>query len=138
MAHSATTLPLPAFYDPRHAADWAYRPDLLQLFEQAAPWRSGHGIRPAGSDRTKLALLLIDVQKDFCFPEGSLYVGGRSGRGALDDNDRIARFLYANLGRITDVTCTLDTHFPYQIFFPSFWLDRDERPLGPHREISTE
>ena len=83
-------------------------------------------------------LLLIDVQKDFCFPEGSLYVGGRSGRGAMDDNDRIARFVYRNLARLTEITCTLDTHFPFQIFFPSFWLDREGAPLTAHREITTD
>jgi nicotinamidase-related amidase len=131
-------LPVPSFYDPARAADWGYRPDLQKLFEEAPAWRARHGIRPSGSDKTKIHLLLIDVQKDFCFPQGTLYVGGRSGRGALEDNDRIARFVYANLGRLTDVTCTLDTHFPYQIFFPSFWLDRDDRPLGPHREITTD
>ncbi len=51
-------------------------------------------------------LLLIDVQKDFCFPEGSLYVAGRSGRGAIDDSRRIAEFVYRNLGAITDITTT--------------------------------
>jgi nicotinamidase-related amidase len=134
----ANPLPAPAFYQPRHAGDWNYRPDVQRLFEEAGPWRARHGIRPSGSDTTKIELLLIDVQKDFCFPEGTLYVGGRSGTGAIEDNDRIARFVYSNLGLITDITCTLDTHFPYQIFFPSFWLDRDDRPLGPHREIGTD
>jgi nicotinamidase-related amidase len=131
-------LPLPSFYDPARAAQWGYGPDLQQLFEEAPAWRSRHAIRPSGSDKARIHLLLIDVQKDFCFPEGTLYVGGRSGRGALEDNDRIARFVYANLGLLTDVTCTLDTHFPYQIFFPSFWLDREDRPLTPHREITAE
>jgi nicotinamidase-related amidase len=131
-------LPIPAFYEARHAAEWGYRPDAQRVFEEAGRFRTQHGVRPSGSDRTRIQLLLIDVQKDFCFPEGTLYVGGRSGRGAIDDNDRIARFVYRNLGLITDVTCTMDTHFPYQIFFPSFWLDRDDRPLGPHREITTE
>jgi nicotinamidase-related amidase len=131
-------LPAPAFYDPGHASQWGYRPDLQKIFEESAPWRARHGVKPAGSDKTKIHLLLIDVQKDFCFPEGTLYVGGRSGRGALEDNDRIARFVYANLGQLTDVTCTLDTHFPYQIFFPSFWLDGGDRPLTPHREITAE
>jgi nicotinamidase-related amidase len=138
MTTEAGGLPIPPFYDPIHAASWAYRPDLQKLFEEAARWRARHAILPAGSDRTKIHVLLVDLQKDFCFPEGTLYVGGRSGRGALDDNDRIARFIYANLGLLTDVTCTLDTHFPYQIFSPSFWLDRDDCPLGPHREITTE
>ena len=131
------TLPLPPFYDPRHAESYDYRPDSLALFEQAAAWRERYGIKPSAGDETRVHLLLIDVQKDFCFPEGTLYVGGRSGRGAIEDNDRLARFIYANLSKLTHVTCTMDTHFPFQIFFPSFWLARDGAPLGPHREIVT-
>jgi nicotinamidase-related amidase len=132
------SLPLPTFYDSRHAGQWDYRPDAGRLFEEAARHRTQHAVRPAGSDKAKVHLLLIDAQKDFCFPAGSLYVGGRSARGAIDDNDRIARFIYGQLGRITEITCTLDTHFPYQIFFPSFWLDKEGRPLTAHREITTD
>ncbi|HEV2130650.1 MAG TPA: hypothetical protein VGR27_06085, partial [Longimicrobiaceae bacterium] len=91
---------------------------------------------PAPEDARKIHLLLIDVQKDFCFPEGALYVGGRSGRGAIEDNDRLARFIYRNLGLITETTCTMDTHFPYQIFFPSFWLGEDDLPPAAHQEIT--
>ena len=130
--------PIPAFYDPRHATEWSYRPDHARLFADAVAYRDKHRIKPSGSDRARVHLLLIDVQKDFCFPEGTLYVGGRSGTGAMDDSDRIARFIYQNLPLITDVTCTMDTHFPYQIFFPSFWLDTNDRPLAAHREISTD
>ncbi len=132
------SLPVPAFYEPQNAGSWGYRPDVGRLFEEATAFRARHNVRPSGSDRTKVHLLLIDVQKDFCFPEGALYVGGRSGRGAIEDSDRIARFVYRNLGVLTDITCTLDTHFPYQIFFASFWLDRNDRPLAAHREIATD
>jgi nicotinamidase-related amidase len=132
------TLPLPPFYQPRNAEAYEYRPDQLEIFGQAGPWRERHRIPPAGADKSKVHLLLIDVQRDFCFPQGTLYVGGRNGRGAMEDNDRIAQFIYRNLPHLTDVTCTMDTHFPFQIFFPSFWLDRDDRPLGPHREITTD
>lgn len=131
-------LPVPSFYDPRNARSWSYRPDAQLLFEEAGRWRARHALPAAGTDRRKVHLLLIDVQKDFCFPEGTLYVGGRSGTGAMDDNDRIARFVYRSLARLTELTCTLDTHFPFQIFFPSFWLDRDGAPLTPHREVTTE
>jgi nicotinamidase-related amidase len=129
------TLPLPPFYDPARAADARYAPDPSAVFAAAADWRRAHDVKPSGSDKRSLHLLLIDVQKDFCFPEGSLYVGGRSGRGAIDDSRRIAEFVYRNLGALTNVTTTLDTHFAFQIFFPSFWLDAAGAPLQPFREI---
>ena len=138
MRAAANELEVPSFYDPENARRWSYRPDPQALFEEAGRWRARHAVPPSGTDRRNVHLLLVDLQKDFCFPEGTLYVGGRSGHGAVDDNDRIARFVYRNLARLTEITCTLDTHFPFQIFFPSFWLDREDMPLTPHREITTD
>jgi nicotinamidase-related amidase len=132
-----TDLPLPSFYDPRNAERWAYAPDQQGLFTAAAAWRRQHDVKPAASDRDNVHLLLIDVQKDFCFPEGSLYVAGRSGRGAVDDSRRIAELIYKNLGTITNITTTMDTHFAYQIFCASFWVTGDDQPVSPHREITT-
>jgi nicotinamidase-related amidase len=131
-------LPIPSFFDPKHAADWSYRPDAAQLATAASGWRAQHKLKPSAADETRVHLLLIDVQKDFCFPEGTLYVAGRSGRGAIDDSRRIAEFVYRNLGSITDITTTLDTHLAYQIFFPSFWLDRTDQPLTPFRTITSD
>jgi nicotinamidase-related amidase len=131
-------LPLPVFFDPRRAAGWSYRPDAAGLAAAATPWRAQHAIRPAAADERRVHLLLIDVQKDFCFPEGTLYVAGRSGTGAIDDSRRIAELIYRNLGTITDITTTLDTHLAYQIFFPSFWLDRADQPLAAHRTITAD
>jgi len=129
-------LPLPPFHDPRNAGRWAYRPDEGRLVQDAEAWRHAHQLKPAAADELNVHLLLIDVQKDFCFPEGSLYVAGRSGQGAVDDTCRIAEFIYRNLGVLTNVTTTLDTHFAYQIFFPAFWVGKDGRMLTAHREIS--
>jgi nicotinamidase-related amidase len=131
-------LPNPAHYDPAHAASWSYRPDDTSVAAAAAAWRAAHGIRPAAADEHRIHLLLIDVQKDFCFPEGSLYVAGRSGTGAVDDSRRIAELIYRNLGAITDITTTMDTHFAYQIFFPAFWVDAADQPLTPHRVITSD
>lgn len=132
----ASELPVPSFYDPAQAASYAYRPDAAALLPAATDWRREHGLQPAAADSRRVHLLLIDAQKDFCFPEGSLYVGGRSGTGALEDNDRLARFVYRNLERISEITCTLDTHEPFQIFSSSFWVDEGGRPLSPHRTIT--
>jgi nicotinamidase-related amidase len=131
-------LPLPSFYDSAHAARWDYRPDPEVLLGASGEWAREHGIDAAAADRFRLHLLLIDVQKDFCFPEGSLYVAGRSGRGALEDSDRITRFIYRNLGRITGITTTLDTHFAYQIFSPTFWLTKEGHHPLPFRSVTSE
>ncbi len=133
-----TNLPLPAFFEAKNAESYAYRPDQQRLFSEASDWRKAHRITPSAADERNIHLLLIDVQKDFCFPEGSLYVAGRNGRGALDDNRRTAEFIYKNLGALTNVTATLDTHFAFQIFFPSFWLGKDDAPLAPFREVTTD
>src|SRR5688500_6113151 len=82
---SRTPLPLVPTWNPARAADYHYPPDQQAVANAAAEWRRAHGIRPAAGDKTKVHLLLIDVQKDFCHPEGTLYVGGRSGTGAVDD-----------------------------------------------------
>lgn len=133
----ASTLPLPDFYDAANARRWHFDPDAAGLLVAARAWRTTHRIPPAAADRERTLLLLVDEQRDFCFPEGSLYVGGRSGRGAMDDSDRLARFVHANLGSITRITCTLDTHYPFQVFSPAFWLDADGGHPEPHQEITT-
>lgn len=132
------TLPMPSFFDPKNAERFGYRPDHPRLFAEATEWRKAHSITTAATDPRNLHVLLIDVQKDFCFPEGALYVAGRSGRGAIDDTRRTAEFIYRNLARITNVTATLDTHFAFQIFFPSFWVDKNDAPLSAFREVTTQ
>ncbi|MEW5734365.1 MAG: nicotinamidase [Thermodesulfobacteriota bacterium] len=117
---------------------YEYAPDHQQVFARAREWRESHGMAPSSTDRRNIHLVLIDMQKDFCHPSGTLYVGGRSGRGALDDCRRTAEFIYRNLDVITNITATMDNHFAFQIFFPSFWVDRDGRHLAPFREITVE
>ena len=84
---TVSPLPLPSHYQPADAGRWGYRPDEAMLATTAADWRAQHQVRPAASDERRVHLLLIDVQKDFCFPEGSLYVAGRSGTAAVAADD---------------------------------------------------
>jgi len=132
------SLATPRFYSPAHAADFHYRPDLAKVFDAATEWRRQRRIAPSSTDRFIIHLLLIDMQKDFCFPEGSLYVGGRSGTGAIDDSRRVAEFIYKNLDRLTDLTATLDTHFAFQIFFAAFWVNEVGEPLNSHSLIDLD
>lgn len=128
---------LPRFYDPTQAGSWSYRPSMERLQAEAARWRALLGPQGEAGPRPGTVLLLIDLQRDFCHPDGALYVGGRSGRGAIEDNDRIARFLYQNLQAVDELVLTLDTHVPFQIFFPEFWVDRDGVGLAAHQTIRT-
>jgi nicotinamidase-related amidase len=133
-AGMSATMELPPFFDPARAGDWSYQPDADALRAAAEGWR--REIRTAGEGRTDL--LLIDLQRDFCLPEGALYVGGRSGRGAVEDTARIAAFIHRNLGVLDRIVPTFDTHTPLQIFQRSFWIDADGRPPAPFTVITGE
>ena len=81
----------------------------------------GDGARRLGRrPRTRflVCLVAVDVQNTFCVPGFELFVGGRSGTGAVDDNGRLCAFLYRNLATITRVVPTMDTHHAMQIFHP--------------------
>jgi nicotinamidase-related amidase len=129
------SLPLPPFFDPA-AASRVYRVPYQERAVQAREWAAAHGIRPAAQDARRVALLLVDVQNTFCLPEFELFVGGRSGRGAIEDCERITAFLYRHLDRVTQVVVTLDTHTAAQIFHPLFWLGPDGAHPAPHTVIT--
>jgi nicotinamidase-related amidase len=129
------SLPLPPFHEPA-AAGRVYRVPYQERAGEAREWAAAHGVRPAGEDARRVALLLVDVQNTFCLPDFELFVAGRSGRGATLDCERIVRLLYRHLDRITQVVVTLDTHTAAQIFHPLFWVDAAGRHPAPHTVIT--
>lgn len=131
-------LPLPPFFQAANAESWTYYPNLDQLIEEAAKWRKQHDIKASGADGFKIVALGIDQQKDFTHPQGSLYVGGRSGRGGIEDTARSAAWRYRYLHRITADVSTMDTHFAQQIFTRSMLVDRDGNPVSMFKEVPTE
>lgn len=123
-------LPIPDHYAAARVGD-VWRVEYETRAADAEGWADTHELAPAGADERRVCLLLIDCQNAFCIPGFELFVAGRSGRGAVDDNVRLCEFLYRNLGWITDIVATLDTHTAFQIFHPVFWLDRNGRhPTG--------
>lgn len=135
-------LNVPNFFDPANAGDRNYESPFVSDFgllsQEASKFVKQHGIKPSGSQLKNITLLGIDLQDSFCFPEGTLFVGGRSGTGAIDDNIRLSEFIYRNLDVIKNIKLTLDTHFLFQIFFTSFWLDASGNHPAAHTIISTE
>ena len=123
-------LPVPAHYNPANA-EKVYRVDYAKLSQAAIAWRKQHGIKPAASDTTRICLLPIDCQNTFCLPEFELFVGGRSGRGAIDDDQRICAFIYRELDKITEIAPTMDTHTAMQLFHPLFWVDANGQHPAP-------
>ena len=105
---------------------------------EAPAWAAAHGVGPASEDAVRIALLAVDVQNTFCIPGFELYVGGRSGTGAVDDNRRLAEFLYRNLGAITQVFPSLDTHHAMQIFHAIWLVDAGGEHPDPYTLVSPE
>lgn len=123
-----TQLPLPSHFNPSKVGE-VWRVPYQERVNQAEAWAKQHHLKPANQDETRIGLLLIDVQNTFCIPEFELFVGGQSGTGAVDDTVRLCEFIYRNLGAITEIAATMDTHTAMQIFHPIFWInDAREHP----------
>jgi nicotinamidase-related amidase len=104
----------------------------------ADKWARRHALAPAAGDMRRVCVLLVDVQNTFCIPGYELFVAGRSGTGAVDDNRRLCSFLYRNLAAITSIQATMDTHAAFQIFHPAFWVGRDGAHPPPLTAIRVE
>jgi nicotinamidase-related amidase len=117
-----TQLPIPAHFNPDIVGE-VWRVPYQHRAAAAQAWAQRHQILPAAQDQRRVCLLAIDVQNTFCLPEFELFVGGRSGRGAVEDNQRLCELIYRNLGSITDIALTMDTHTATQIFHSVFWVN---------------
>ncbi len=131
------TLPIPNFFDASRVGE-IWKVDYAARADQAREWALQHNLTPASASKESLSLLLIDAQNTFCIPNFELFVGGRSGHGAVDDNVRLSEFIYRNLGNITHITATMDTHLSQQIFHPIFFVDQDGRHPAPYTDIHVE
>lgn len=118
--------PFPSFYDPGRIGTQFY-PDMAAIARAA----SEANLPPASLDDANVHLLLVDMQVDFCHEQGSLYVPG-----ALEDLRRTIEFIYRNAAAISQITCSLDSHLPNQIFSPSWWADADGRHPAPFTVIT--
>jgi nicotinamidase-related amidase len=130
-------LPIPPHFSPEKVGE-VWRVPYQERSEAAARWANQYNIRPATQDDFRVCLMPVDVQNTFCIPDFELYVGGRSGTGAVDDNRRLCDFLYHNLDVITEVCPTLDTHQAIQIFHSVFLINENGEHPPPYTLVSKD
>ena len=130
-------LPLPPPWNPGRVGE-VWRVDYAARFDDAERWRAEQSVRPAADDRFRVALVVVDMQNTFCTPGFELFVAGRSGTGALDDSRRLCEFVYRNLGSLTQIVPTLDTHQALQIFHRALLIDAEGRHPEPYTLVTAD
>ena len=122
-------------------------PDMNAIFALAEQER----LAPSVNDAPKRLLLAIDVQKDFM--EGRALVvpdsigdidnqkdliecGALAVPGSIGDVERMTRFIYNNMGGISRIMCSLDTHTAHQIFHPCWWVNSSGDHPAPYTVIT--
>ena len=134
---TTSILPVPSHFDPETIEE-VRRVNYRQIAESAFTWARKHDLNPSIEDTRRIGLLLVDCQNTFCTPRFELFVGGRSGHAAVDDSRRLCEFIYRNLGTISQVVVSLDTHMAMQVFHPAFLVnDKGEHP-APYTMISVD
>ncbi|MBN8657902.1 MAG: isochorismatase [Anaerolineae bacterium] len=130
-------LPIPDFFDAAHVGE-IWKVDYAARADQARAFALQHDLKPAATSSERISLMLIDVQNTFCMPGFELFVGGRSGNGAVEDNVRLCEFIYRNLGKLTHIIATMDTHTSQQIFHPIFFVDAQGNHPAPYTDIHVD
>jgi nicotinamidase-related amidase len=123
-------LPLPPHFDPSRVGE-VWRVDYEARAADAAAWAERYGIAPASEDSERTCLLAVDCQNTFCTPGFELFVPG-----APEDSRRLCELVYPQLGRITEIVATLDTHTVHQIFHAAFLVGRDGRHPPPYTTVT--
>lgn len=121
------TTNFPALYNPADVYVTNRTPRIAE-FAQAGFQAS---VKPAAQDVVKSILLIVDMQIDFCDPNGNLSVPG-----AMNDVGRLIEFIYGNIESLTSITASLDSHNIFQIFFGSWWAYEDGTHPAPYTMIS--
>lgn len=95
-------------------------PELQRAAMDGAAFGKANGIKKCQKwqdDSPSIVLSVIDCQLDFIHPEGALCVPG-----AVQDTDRLARFIYSNTAHISHIVASLDTHYLFQVFHAFNWM----------------
>lgn len=121
---------LPAFVQQPRVTE-IYDPDLQDAYDAGL-----NDLRkPASQDSPKVLAWLIDMQIDFIYPAP---VGRLPVPNATEDAKRTIEWLYRNVHQITQIAASLDTHTPFQIFYPSWWKNAKGDHPTPYTVITAD
>jgi len=123
---------LPRHFQPERVGE-VWRVHYEERARDAEAWAREQGVTPASEDRLRVCLVAVDIQNTFCTPGFELFVPG-----AVEDSRRLCEFVYRNLGVITEIVPTLDTHQAIQIFHAAFLMDKDGNRPAPYTLVSAE
>lgn len=87
-------------------------------------------LTPSKQNKERVLFIGIDVQQDF-MDNGALGVPGAHG-----DVERMTRFIYNNMDKISNIAVSIDTHTPHQIFHPCWWIDENGNNPAPYTPIT--
>lgn len=118
----------PSFYSPKKVGK-RYVPDLAKAVAEGLT----SGMPRVNQSRESRLMLMVDPQIDFVMEDGNLAV-----KGGIDDMRRTIEYLYNNAEHITGIMVSLDQHLPYQIFFPTWWRDKNGQPPKPYTQITED
>jgi nicotinamidase/pyrazinamidase len=80
---------------------------------------------------SKIAILAIDVQRDFCDENGALSV-----KGAKEDSIRLSKLIDVKGNDISQIFITLDSHNEFDIAHPVFWVNEQGENPSPFTIIT--
>ncbi len=132
-----TELPIPSHFDPAKVGQ-VWKVPYQTRAAEAEHWARQHNLQPAAEDTFRVCLVGVDMQNTFCLPDFELYVAGRSGTGAIDDSRRLCEFIYRNLGTLTRICPTMDTHQAMQIFHAAFLVNHKGEHPAPLTLVSAD
>lgn len=89
-------------------------------------------MQPASQDKDRILLLCIDMQNSF-MEGGELGVPDSHG-----DVENLTRWIYGNMEKITQITVSIDTHNPFQVFHRCWWIDEDGNNPPPMTAITMQ
>lgn len=94
------------------------RPDVDRAVLEGLEYAKVNNLKSThASGMPDVVLAVIDAQLDFISPD----IGNLCVPGAVEDIDRLNRFIYGNIGTISHIVASLDTHYIFQPFHRRNW-----------------